>query len=580
MPVFVRILEIALYDEFSVWGNLSFYAKLHGMSKKEFNDRANYLCKLLDLKHPKKKTVKQLSGGQQRRTSLACGLLHSPKLLILDEPTVGVDPTLRAKIWHYLIKISSEEGTSVLLTTHYIEEARKAHTVGLMRAGRMLEQGSPDEIMKKTKSKTLEAAFLKICKADEKKENEEKKNANEDDSSDSDGSDISDDFADSDLEELSDTGGDFSPDAKDPSARDESQHQRSPNDTTAKGESTFSKLSSKDYKASGTKSSPCETVTSPSSRNARHLQSPTDEENPPSWPQKGSQTKGGDSSKGCGAPPLKGWSKISYSLALPRAQPLCGLIWKNFQRMIHGVAAMIFQFIMPSIQVILFCIAIGKDPQHIHMGLVNQDMGLSNTQWNQYNGVGLTGVNLPYIPTISPLQPTDDPLSPTFLSDSFRKHLDDHFIIDEFHDESSARSAVDTNQVWGFIHIPTNFTLNTLIRINETIFDPTRITNETLLNSTISYTLDMSNEQMTIFLVKSIMSSYSDLLQEYAPGYDKNSPLQMKEPVYGDADASFTDFIAPGIIITIAFSGSIGLTAITFVLDKKVRERNTTKEGT
>jgi hypothetical protein len=95
------------------------------------------------------------------------------------------------------------------------------------------------------------------------------------------------------------------------------------------------------------------------------------------------------------------------------------------------------------------------------------------------------------------------------------------------------------------------------------------ISNDTLANSTLRYTLDMSNEQMTIFLVKSISASYTALIHSYAPDLEKNAPLQMNDPVYGDPDASFTDFVAPGIIITIAFSGSIGLTAITFVLDKK-----------
>lgn len=74
---------------------------------------------------------------------------------------------------------------------------------------------------------------------------------------------------------------------------------------------------------------------------------------------------------------------------------------------------------------------------------------------------------------------------------------------------------------------------------------------------------------MTIYLVKSIAKAYGSLLNKYAPNLQRESPLQMHEPVYGDEDASFTDFVAPGIIITIAFSNSIGMTAITFVLDKK-----------
>ena len=77
--------EIALYAEFTIYQNMHFYALMHGMTNDEFESRAKYLCKLLDLKEPKSKNAGKLSGGQQRRTSLACGLLHSPKLLILDE---------------------------------------------------------------------------------------------------------------------------------------------------------------------------------------------------------------------------------------------------------------------------------------------------------------------------------------------------------------------------------------------------------------------------------------------------------------------------------------------------------------
>ena len=78
------------------------------------------------------------SGGQQRRVSFAVALLHNPELLILDEPTVGVDPMLRQSIWNHLIRLSSEQKKTILITTHYIEEARQANTVGLMRNGRFL----------------------------------------------------------------------------------------------------------------------------------------------------------------------------------------------------------------------------------------------------------------------------------------------------------------------------------------------------------------------------------------------------------------------------------------------------------
>lgn len=105
-------------------------------------------------------------GGQQRRVSLASALVHHPPLLILDEPTVGVDPVLRKAIWEHLDALCREDGLTVIITTHYIEEARTAETVGLMRFGRLLVQSNPEELLTHHGLPTLEAVFLKLCQLD------------------------------------------------------------------------------------------------------------------------------------------------------------------------------------------------------------------------------------------------------------------------------------------------------------------------------------------------------------------------------------------------------------------------------
>ncbi|KAK3562825.1 hypothetical protein QTP86_010393 [Hemibagrus guttatus] len=102
-------------------------------------------------------------GGQRRRVSLGAALLQNPQLLILDEPTVGVDPVLRAKIWQHLVQIVQGGQVSVIITTHYIEEARQANMVGLMRNGRLLAEENPEEIMRQHNAATLESAFLQLC---------------------------------------------------------------------------------------------------------------------------------------------------------------------------------------------------------------------------------------------------------------------------------------------------------------------------------------------------------------------------------------------------------------------------------
>ena len=108
------------------------------------------------------------SGGQKRRVSFAVALLHNPELLILDEPTVGVDPMLRQSIWSHLIKLSTEQKKTILITTHYIEEARQANTVSLMRNGKLLAEESPSYLLNTYGLDTLEQIFLKLCKREEK----------------------------------------------------------------------------------------------------------------------------------------------------------------------------------------------------------------------------------------------------------------------------------------------------------------------------------------------------------------------------------------------------------------------------
>lgn len=140
--------EITLYGEFNINETLNFFGMLHNMKKEDVESRKEFLLEFLNLPS-KSKLVKNLSGGQKRRVSMAIALLQEPKLLILDEPTVGVDPLLREKIWSHLIDIAKTSQTTIMITTHYIEEARKADRVGLMRNGKLLAEQSPDFLLQK-----------------------------------------------------------------------------------------------------------------------------------------------------------------------------------------------------------------------------------------------------------------------------------------------------------------------------------------------------------------------------------------------------------------------------------------------
>jgi ABC-2 type transport system ATP-binding protein len=114
---------------------------------------------VVDLSEHLKKQVKEYSGGMKRRLSLAIALLHEPPVLILDEPTVGIDPVLRKTVWEELYKLR-KSGVTIIVTTHVMDEAEKCDRLGMIREGHLIAQGSPDELKKATSSDTIEEAFL------------------------------------------------------------------------------------------------------------------------------------------------------------------------------------------------------------------------------------------------------------------------------------------------------------------------------------------------------------------------------------------------------------------------------------
>nr|XP_018896019.1 PREDICTED: ABC transporter G family member 20-like [Bemisia tabaci] len=153
--------DISLFTRLSVRENMRFYGYLHNLDADEIERRSKYLSDLLALP-PFSRRPLNLSGGQQRRVSLAVALLHDPKVLILDEPTVGLDPILSKNFWDRLREMANQ-GKTVVLTTHYIEEARQADRIGLMRNGKMLTQDTPLALLKEYNTDYLEDVFLALC---------------------------------------------------------------------------------------------------------------------------------------------------------------------------------------------------------------------------------------------------------------------------------------------------------------------------------------------------------------------------------------------------------------------------------
>lgn len=154
--------ELALYGEFTLRETMLFFGHINKMTTAQVDERTDFLIKLLQLPHSSR-FVKTLSGGQQRRTSLAAALLADPELLILDEPTVGVDPVIRQNIWDHLVEITRGGNRTVIITTHYIEETRQAHLIGLMRGGKFLAEESPDHLLQQYNCDGLEDVFFKLA---------------------------------------------------------------------------------------------------------------------------------------------------------------------------------------------------------------------------------------------------------------------------------------------------------------------------------------------------------------------------------------------------------------------------------
>ncbi len=149
----------ALYAELSIRENLAFFARLYGLDRSTSRARVTEALDLVDLAERIDSPVSSLSGGMRQRVSLAIALLHHPRLLILDEPTVGIDPELRLVFWEHFGRLA-QSGVTILLSTHHLDEARKCHRIALLRAGSLLALDTPEALLKESGEEDFDKAFL------------------------------------------------------------------------------------------------------------------------------------------------------------------------------------------------------------------------------------------------------------------------------------------------------------------------------------------------------------------------------------------------------------------------------------
>jgi ABC-2 type transport system ATP-binding protein len=153
----------SLDSELTALENMELHGVLYGVPRVERKERIESLLKFVEIWDRRNDLIKTFSGGMKRRAEIARGLLHSPKILFLDEPTIGLDPQTRNHIWGFIQQLSKDQKVTVFFTTHYMEEAdRVADRVAVIDHGKIVAQGAPAELKESTHSETLEDAFISL----------------------------------------------------------------------------------------------------------------------------------------------------------------------------------------------------------------------------------------------------------------------------------------------------------------------------------------------------------------------------------------------------------------------------------
>lgn len=440
--------ELALFPDFTIKETLRYFGQLYKMSPKEIKSRTKFLITLLHLPE-KSRLVANLSGGQQRRVSLAAALVHHPPLLILDEPTVGVDPVLRKAIWEHLDALCKEDGLTVVITTHYIEEARTAETVGLMRFGRMLVESNPDKLLEYHGLPTLEAVFLKLCQLDSGPEsqrvNQLDTNANEK-TEDKNNYTIS--IIDSEKKNIknleiiiNDTDNGTVKPYIQIDDHDEIQNQTDKiNDNKLKSGMTQDKPNALSVATIPTTFKDVSAMVTPKSMT----------------PKSGSLSE-------------NSIEAVYATVKIPETRRknfdwdrVHALFIKNIIRLMRNVPILLFYFFLPSIQIALFCICIGQDPKNIPIAIYNAE-------------------------------------DPPGLSAEYLSFLDKNIVVQVPYDSlQDARQAVVDGKAWAAVHFESNYSYS----LNQRRLLAGRADNDTIDSSNIKLYMDMSNQVIGFVLLR------------------------------------------------------------------------------
>lgn len=151
--------SFSLYDDLTVLENLRFYATIYGVRGEEREERIRQLIAMAGITGRERQLAGTLSGGWKQRLALGCALIHKPQLLVLDEPTAGVDPVARRVFWELIFKLAAQ-GITVLITTHYMDEAQSCDRIAFVFGGKILAEGTPAELIASGEFRNLEDVFI------------------------------------------------------------------------------------------------------------------------------------------------------------------------------------------------------------------------------------------------------------------------------------------------------------------------------------------------------------------------------------------------------------------------------------
>lgn len=158
--------ELSVYSDLTVKENLKYFITMAGQRNKVSDNIMKEVLELVDMTNKSDDLVRDLSGGQKQRVSLAVALIGSPRLMVLDEPTVGLDPVLREKLWTLFANLANQ-GTTLIISSHSMDEASRCDDLVLIRDGELVAHSSPKELLRSTGTKTIEESFLKLVRGKE-----------------------------------------------------------------------------------------------------------------------------------------------------------------------------------------------------------------------------------------------------------------------------------------------------------------------------------------------------------------------------------------------------------------------------